>query len=348
MQFYERFIGGFDLRWATDNGWAVPPVCRLSRVEALDIEGVKIAGGDFQAKDLQMRLNKEAVKHRVCVITAEEMAGPTVLFAASVDGAKAYSHYLTNNYGIPAVHVYGTQPEEERNEALAAFKSGQAKVLCNVAVCAIGFDFPPTQTLIMARPTRSRAFALQCWGRAARPLPGIVDFPGSTVASRRAAIANSDKPNFKIVDCTPASQEHTLVTSVDMFVEMEPAVKKEVTARATQQQAPMTPEQIAEMAAEEAAKVANAKAIEEMRRQTTGRASGRVEGREIDVTWQGRRPIGTYSNPLRGRYAGKKMSELPQSYLRWGMENVGTPWIRGLYRAELERRHGKTNRPVAG
>lgn len=348
MQFYEKFIGGYDLRWATDNGWAVPPVCRLSRVEALDIEGVKISGGDFQTKDLQMRLNKEAVKHRVCVITAEEMEGPTVLFAASVDGAKAYSHYLTNNYGIPAVHVYGTQPEEERNEALAKFKAGDARVLCNVAVCAIGFDFPPTRTLVMARPTRSRAFALQCWGRAARPLPGVVDFPGSTVESRRAAIAASDKPNFKIVDCTPASQEHTLVTSVDMFVDMEPAVKKEVTRRAAAAAEPLTPEQIAELAAKEAAKIANAKAIEEMRRQTTGRASGRVEGREIDVTWHGRRPVGTYNNPLRGKYAGRKMSELPQSYLRWGMENVGTPWIRGLYRAELERRYGKAKRSVAG
>lgn len=317
----------------------MPPVCRLSRVEALDIEGVKISGGDFQARDLQMRLNKESVKHRVCVITAEEMEGPTVLFAASVDGAKAYSHYLTHNYGIPAVHVYGTQTEEERNEALAQFKGGQAKVLCNVAVCAIGFDFPPTSTLIMARPTRSRSFALQCWGRAARPLPGVVDFEGSTAESRKAAIAASAKPRFKIVDCTPASQEHTLVTSVDMFVEMEPAVKKEVTARAGKEKAPLTPEQIAEMAAEEAAKIANAKAIEEMRRQTTGRASGRVEGRDIDVTWQGRRPVGTYNNPLRGRYAGKKMSELPQSYLVWGIENVGTPWIRALYRKELERRY---------
>ena len=185
-------------------------------------------------------------------------------------------------------------------------------------------------------------------GRAARPLAGIVDFPGSTVESRRAAIANSDKPNFKIVDCTPASQEHTLVTSVDMFVDMEPAVKKEVTRRAAAATDPLTPEQIAELAAKEAAKIANAQAIEEMRRQTSGRASGRVEGREIDVTWQGRRPVGTYSNPLRGRYAGMKMSELPQSYLRWGMENVGTPWIRGLYRAELERRYEKAKRPVAG
>jgi len=342
MQFYERFVGGFDLAWAIENEWAVPPVCELARVESMDIDGIQVRGGDFVTKQLQMELNKEATKHRVCVITAEKMEGPTVLFAASVDGAKAYAHYLTHNYNIPATYVYGKQDEEERRENLRAFKTGEAKVLCNVAVCAIGFDFPPTQTLIMARPTRSRSFALQCWGRAARPLPGVVDFPGSTIETRRAARLASAKQYFKIVDCTPASQEHTLVTSVDMFVQMEPAVKREVMLKARQENRPLTPEELAELAAKEAEKIATAKALEEMRRQTIGRATGSVSGREVDVTFRGRRPIGTYMNPLRGKYAGKKMSELPYGYLKWGSEGVGTPWIRDLFKKELARRYEHT------
>jgi superfamily II DNA or RNA helicase len=337
MQFYQQFVGGVDLKWAIDNGWAVPPVCKLARVDSLDLSSVRVAGGDFVQSQLQKELNKEATKHRVCVITAEEMEGPTVVFAASVDGAKAYAHYLTNNYGIPSVYVYGTQPEEERAEAMRQFKTGKAKVLCNCQVVAIGFDFPPTQTLIMARPTRSRSFALQCWGRAARPVDGCVDFPGSTPETRKAAIAASRKPRFKIVDCTPCSQEHTLVTSVDMFVQLEPAVKKEVQARAAKE--PLTPEQIAEIAEKEAAKIAAAKAIEEMRQNTQGRATGSVDGREVDVTWKGTRSVGTYRNPLRGKYANARLCELPVSYLQWGAHNDKlTGWIRNLYAKELRRR----------
>lgn len=340
MEFYEEFIGGFDLKWAVDQGWAVPPVCKLSRVESLDLSQVKVAGGDFVQSQLQKELNKEATKHRVCLIAAEEMEGPTVLFAASVDGAKAYAHYLNNNYGIPAVYVYGTQPEEERNEALRKFKSGEAKILCNCQVVAIGFDFPPTQTLIMARPTKSLGFALQCWGRAARPLDGTVDFEGSTAESRKAAIAAGKKPRFKIVDCTPCSQEHTLVTSVDMFVQMEPAVKKQVIKAAGER--PLTPEEIAELAEREAGKIAAAKAIEEMRRNTIGRADGRVAGSEIDITWKGKRSVGTYRNPLKGKYGGVQMSSLPEFYVRWGSGNDKlTGWIRSMFKQELERRHGK-------
>lgn len=276
---------------------------------------------------------------RICLITKEEMDGLTVVFSASVNGAKGIAHYLNNNYGIPAVYVYGTQPEEERNEAMRLFKSGQAKVLCNCQVVAVGFDFPPTKTLIMGRPTRSRAFALQCWGRAFRPLPGVVDFPGSTVASRKAAIAASLKPNAKIVDCTPSSAEHTLITSVDMFVEMEPAVKKEVVRRAVEAKEPLTPEQIAELAEKEAAKIAAAKAIEEMRRNTQGRALGRVTGQEIDISWRGKRSVGTYMNPLKGKFAGVKMSQLPAHYVEWAARDVRTGWIRSMFRKELERRY---------
>lgn len=321
----------------------MPPVCKLARVESLDLSHVRVAGGDFVQKQLQIELNKEATKHRVCIITAEEMEGPTVLFAASVDAAKAYSHYLTNNYGIPSVYVYGAQDEEERNESLRKFKAGEARVLCNVAVCAIGFDFPPTQTLIMARPTKSRAFALQCWGRAARPLPGVVDFEGSTIESRRAARLASAKPNFKIVDCTPSALEHTLVTSVDMFVQMEAEVKKRVMQAAAGK--PLTPEEIAALAEAEAAKIAAAKAIEEMRRNTVGRASGRVSGQEVDIAWRGRRSVGTYSNPLKGKYGGMKMSALPDFYLAWGADNPRlTGWIRSMFRKERERRSGERQR----
>jgi superfamily II DNA or RNA helicase len=339
MHFYERFIGGFDLKWAVDHGWAVPPVCKLARVDSLDLSGISIAGGDFVQKQLQAELDKEKNVQRICVIAAEEMHGPTVLFAASVNGAKACAHYLNNNYGIPATFVYGTQPEEERNENLRLFKTGEAKVLCNCQVVAIGFDFPPTTTLIMGRPTRSRAFALQCWGRAARPLSGIVDFPGSTAESRRAAIAASAKPNFRIVDCTPSSQEHTLVTSVDMFVEMEQAVKKEVVKRALEAKEPLTPEQIAELAAKEAEKIASAKLIEEMRKNTTGRAFGRVTGQEINIEWRGKRSVGTYRNPLKGKYANMTMSQLPQHYVEWGAHEVRTAWIRSMFRKELARRY---------
>ena len=311
-------------------------------MESLDLSGIKIVGGDFQQQALQAELNKEANIQRLCMITAEEMEGQTVLFTASVSSSKAAAHYLNNNYGVPAVYVYGTQPEEERREALRAFKSGEAKVLCNCQVVAVGFDYPPTATLILGRPTRSRSFWLQCVGRATRPLPGVVDFEGSTSDSRRAAVAASAKKHFKIVDCTTGSIDHSLVTSVDMFCPAaDEEVKKAVKKAAAESKKPLTAEEMADIAAKEAERIASAKAIEAMRKNTQGRGVGRVASQEIDITWKGKRPVGTYTNPLRGKYGGLKMSQLPDHYIRWACDAPSiSGWVKGLFKRELERRNG--------
>jgi superfamily II DNA or RNA helicase len=346
-EFYEEIVCNYDLQWAIANGWSVPPICKISKVESLDLSRVTLVGGDFNQSKLQAELNKEANLHRACMICAEEMEGQTVLFAASVFAAQGACHFLKHNYGIQAVCVWGTMPDEERAEALAAFKSKQAKVLVNCQVVAVGFDYPPTATLIMARPTRSRSFWLQCVGRATRPLPGVVDFEGSTVQSRIAAIAASDKPHFKIVDCTSGALDHTIITSVDMFVKSDdPAVKAEVKGAA--EKAPLTPEELAELAAKAAEKIASAKLIEEMRRNTHGRGEGRIHGKDVDITWKGVRSVGTYNNPLKGKYAGYKLSELPDHYVHWAAGNEKlNGWIKAMFRKELGRRHGREQRFVS-
>lgn len=337
MQFYEESLCNYDLRWAIDHGWSVPPICRISKVASLDLSGISIVGDDFKQSALAEEMEKEATLQRICLITKEEMEGQTVVFTAGVPAAKGVCHYLNHNYGIPAVYVYGTQDEEERRENLRKFKSRDVSVLVNCQVVAVGFDYPPTATLILGRPTRSRSFWLQCVGRATRPLPGVVDFAGSSPETRRQRIAESAKPHFKIVDCTDASLDHRLVTAVDMFLQAGPEVTKEVRVRAAEAKDPLTPEQLAELAAEEEAKRKLALEIEARRAATRGQASGTIRRREFDLE-SGRRCVGTYFNPLKGKYSGLRMSELTNSYVYWACRELRDGWVRNLFRKERDRR----------
>ncbi len=335
---YEEVICNYDLQWAIGNGWSVSPRCKLSRVDGLDLSGVKVVGGDFNQSQLQAAVEKEANLHRIAMITEQEREGQTVVFCTSVASARGVCHYLTNNYNVPSVYVYGTMPDEERVEALAAFKSGRVQVLVNCQVVAVGFDHPPTKTLILGRPTRSRSFWLQCVGRATRPLPGVVDFAGSSPDSRAAAIAASEKQYFKIVDCTPATLDHNVITSVDMFCTAGEEVKKAVRAAASK--APMTQEEMDALAQQELERIRIAREIEARRAATVGRAKGSVVGHDIEISAGGRRDVGTYRNPLKGKFAGYTMSELPDYYLSWAVGQKGvTGWIRSLFVRERERRH---------
>lgn len=341
--FYEREICNLDAQWAIANGWAVPPICKLARVQGLDLSGVTVSGDDFNQKQLQAAIEKEANLHRIALITKEEMQGPTVVFTPSVASAKGVAHYLNNNYQIPAVYVYGTQPEEERKESLRSFKAGEAKVLVNCQVVAIGFDFPPTQTLILGRPTKSRAFWLQAAGRAMRCLGGVVDYEGSTPEGRIARIAASAKPRFKIVDCTDASLDHRLVTAIDMFCTADKEVKQAVKKQAAEAQEPLTPEQIDALAQQELERRLAAQEIEARRKRMVGQASGVVIGNEVDLAFTGRRSIGTYQNPLKGKFGGYRLSELPDHYITWAINNPGVRgWPKTLFRREQARRTARS------
>ncbi len=342
MQFYDCVTANLGTQWGVDNGWSAPYKFVLAMLENLDLSKVGISGGDYKQKELQQELHKEANLHRLCLITKEHMEGKTILFTPSVFSAKGAAHYLQHNYGISAAYVHGKQDEEERRDVLAAYRAGDIQVLVNCVVCAVGFDQPDTKTVILGRPTRSRTFYLQVVGRANRVLPGTVDEPGLTKEKRLERIAESGKPYFKIVDCTDATLDHNLITAPDMFCDFSKKEKRIANEISCQSEAALTPEELSELTRKEAERRAKAELIEAMRENATGKARGEVSGVDYDINKSGKRSVGTYRNPLKGKHSGKQLSELPKSYLEWGANNPTlTGWIKGLYRKELGRRHDK-------
>lgn len=153
---------------------------------------------------------------------------------------------------------------------------------------------------------------------------------------RKAAIASSRKPHFKIVDCTDSSLDHRIITSVDMFCSAPSEVVREIRKHAAAE--PLTQEQIDDLARKELERQSIAREIEERRRRMTGQATGRVVGQEVDIRHGGERSVGTYRNPLKGKFAGMQMSELPDHYINWACRSVGG-WPKTIFQREKARRH---------
>lgn len=68
-----------------------------------------------------------------------------------------------------ATYITGKTPKREREHMLKDFKCGKIKVMVNVGVLTIGFDFPELDTLVIARPTLSLTLFYQMVGRVLRP-----------------------------------------------------------------------------------------------------------------------------------------------------------------------------------
>ncbi len=79
--------------------------------------------------------------------------------------------------------VSGETPKKEREQILEDFKSGKIKVLLNVGILVVGFDYPALDTIVIARPTMSLRWYYQVIGRIIRPFEGkkgwVVDLCGN-------------------------------------------------------------------------------------------------------------------------------------------------------------------------
>ena len=84
--------------------------------------------------------------------------------------------------------VHGGTPKKERNRIIDEFKSGELRVVVQVDVLTVGFDYPKLDMLITGRPTNSMSWWYQFVGRGTRIDPEgikkdclVVDFVGSVM-----------------------------------------------------------------------------------------------------------------------------------------------------------------------
>jgi len=94
-----------------------------------------------------------------------------LVFAVNIEHSQAIAQRY-NQAGIPAVHLDGDTPDDERREALAKLASGQLKVISNCNLFSEGLDLPMIEAVQIASPTASLVKWLQMCGRALRPSAG--------------------------------------------------------------------------------------------------------------------------------------------------------------------------------
>lgn len=134
--------------------------------------------------------------------------------------ADVLNRWLGDAGGMLAQSVDGETPPDQRRERIAAFRNGSCPFLCNCMIATEGFDVPAVEVIVVARPTQSRSLYCQMIGRGTRPLTEIADALSEkslTAEQRRQMIASSAKPYAEILDFTDNSQQHSLVSAVDLI-----------------------------------------------------------------------------------------------------------------------------------
>lgn len=125
-----------------------------------------------------------------------------ITFAVDVTTAKEIAEAF-RAAGVPAEVVHADTPEDLRNDIFDRFERRQVLQLINVDLLGEGVDFPAAEVVSLARKTESFPLFVQQVLRPGRILlddATQVVWDTFTDEQRRAYIASSKKPFFKIID----------------------------------------------------------------------------------------------------------------------------------------------------
>lgn len=163
---FESIVAGVTMRELIDAGYLVD--ADVWAPADPDLRGVKTVAGDYQEDQLGDAMNKaqlvgDIVSHWLKLSYGKQ----TMVFAVNI----AHSRHICDQFranGINAVHVDYHMTDDEKQSIYSDFKYGRSMVLCNCALLSEGADFPACETLILARPTKSKVRYVQMFGRVLR------------------------------------------------------------------------------------------------------------------------------------------------------------------------------------
>lgn len=137
--WYDEMVKGPSVKWLIENK-------RLSEFRAfapdiIDLSGVGITGGDYNKASLSSRMESDRVLVGNVVDHYKKHASGLrgVTFGVSI----AHSQLLAQTYrdsGIPAVHMDGETPEEDRIRYAKAFAKREILQICNAELLTFGYD----------------------------------------------------------------------------------------------------------------------------------------------------------------------------------------------------------------
>lgn len=167
---------GEEVECRPGEGYLVPPRLRHLTIDGLDLSQVpvsRMSGAlDFNEKALAEEMERVGAFETVAKAVISELPdGKGVIFAPTVKSSEHLAQIMTD-LGVTCGHIDGTMKTPDRDKVINAFRGGELQWLSNVGIVSEGFDLPEIDTVVLARPTRSRIFFRQAVGRALRPAPG--------------------------------------------------------------------------------------------------------------------------------------------------------------------------------
>lgn len=168
---YDKLILGRSVRELIEAGH----LCKFKLFAApktIITTSVKVTGREYNLAELAEAIDTSLIMGDLLETWRRYAQGKkTVVFAVDVKHSKAIA-VAYQEANIPAEHLDGETPADERKAIIERFRQGKTLVLTNCGIFSEGFDLPSIEAIQCVRPTKSLILWLQMVGRALRPASG--------------------------------------------------------------------------------------------------------------------------------------------------------------------------------
>ena len=162
---FQQLVESVSTKWLINNHYLAP--YHLYSVPLTDVTGIHTRHGDYDQSEIAKLMDKGAIFGGTVSSWLQQAKGKkTIVYCASVKTSKATAEAFKQQ-GIPAAHLDGSTPKEERERVVREFRDGKILVLCNVDLFGEGFDVPDCEAVQLLRPTKSLTLFIQ---QAMRPM----------------------------------------------------------------------------------------------------------------------------------------------------------------------------------
>jgi superfamily II DNA or RNA helicase len=207
---YDRFAFQWSIRDGIREGFLCDLAGYVLHFENEEFGEIHTVAGDYNQGELDKAV-KNVARCEAIVKSWKERASDrlTVVFCVSKDHAKMMKDTFERS-GVKAGVVYDGLSREARRKVLEDFEDGTIRVVCNCMILTEGWDAPPTNCVVVARPTQSQSLYLQMIGRGTRLSP------------------KTGKTNCLILDVADVSRKHSVAAPVTLGEVLElPGEKKQ-------------------------------------------------------------------------------------------------------------------------
>lgn len=171
--------------WFLEQGYLAHLIPKATET-TIDVEGVKVSGGRFDAKQLEAASNVERVTAGAIREMLEHGSERErwLVFTTGIDHCLSVTQML-EAVGVACACVHSKRDGEENDKAIRDFQKGRLRALVNVDMLTTGFDCPEIDLIAVLRPTLSPVLWVQMLGRGTRPAAGkrnclVLDYARNT------------------------------------------------------------------------------------------------------------------------------------------------------------------------